>query len=82
MTDLDPADRRPSDLPLPPALAELQGELDRMAEAAFAEIRAEEEQAADAYAALPWWRRRLVDYRDWRWRIKFYRRFGRFPTTR
>jgi hypothetical protein len=82
VTDLDPADRRPSTLPLPPALAEIQAELERMAEAADAEIRAEEEHAADAYASLAWWRRRLFDYRDWRWRIKFYRRFGRYPTTR
>lgn len=82
MTDLDPADRRPSDLPLPPELVDMEDALARMSEAALAEIRAADEAAADAYASLPWWRRRLVDYRDWRWRIKFRRRTGRYPTTR
>jgi hypothetical protein len=80
MTALDPADRRPSGTPLPPALAELDAEFD----AALAEIRAAELAAAVAYASLPWWRRRLYDYRDWRWRRKFRRRLGRgpYPTTR
>jgi hypothetical protein len=79
VTDLDPADRRPSQAPLPPDLAALQHDLDRMADEAIAEIRAAEHAAAEAYAALPWWRRRLVDFRDWRWRIKFHRRTGRYP---
>lgn len=81
MTDLDPADRRPSALPLPPELADIEAELIRMSEAALAEIRRADEAAADAYAALPWWRRRLVDFRDWRWRMRFHRRTGRYPST-
>lgn len=81
MTTLDP-DQRPSTFPLPPVLADLQDQLARMSETALAEIRKADESAADAYAALPWWRRRLMDYRDWRWRIRFHRRTGRYPTTR
>ncbi|MEU6858845.1 hypothetical protein AB0B28_08230 [Glycomyces sp. NPDC046736] len=58
--------------------------LDRHLADAVAEIRAAETAAADAYASLPWWRRRLVDYREWRWRRRFARRLRRGPysTTR
>lgn len=83
MTSLDP-DHQPSTMPLPPPLAEMQAELDRLAAEAIAELQRADALAAEAYASLPWWRRRLYDYREWRWRKKFRRRLGRgpYPTTR
>jgi hypothetical protein len=35
------------------------------------------DQAAEAYAALPWWRRVLVDYRARRSERRYWRRFRR-----
>ncbi|WP_026923308.1 hypothetical protein [Glycomyces arizonensis] len=49
-----------------------------------ADIARDEAEAAETYAALPWWRRRLYDWRETRWRKKFKRRLrrGPYPTTR
>jgi hypothetical protein len=66
MTQLDPTDRRPSQQPLPPDLTDLDAEIARDATARD-RIRADLAAAKAAYAALPRWRRRLVDRALQRW---------------
>lgn len=40
------------------------------------------EDAADAYAALPWWRRALVDHRARRSEARYWRRYRRQQRAR